>query len=48
MRASLAGREPTELELELDFPGVADGARGVRFMERVVENAAGTAEWSPF
>ena len=46
MRAKLAGREPTELEL--DFPGVADGARGVRFMERVVENAAGTAKWSPF
>ena len=46
MRARLAGREPTELEL--DFPGVADGARGVRFMERVVKNAAGTAKWSPF
>ena len=45
MRSRLAGRDPTELEL--DFPGVGDGARGVRFMERVVENAAGTTKWSP-
>ena len=42
MRARLAGREPTELEL--DFPGVADGAHGVRFMEALVENAAGAAK----
>ena len=37
--------EPTELEL--DWPGVSDGARGVRIIERVVENAAGIAKWSP-
>ena len=31
-----------------EYPGVQDGARGVRFIERVVENARGSAKWTPF
>jgi predicted dehydrogenase len=36
MRAAIEGREPTELEL--DFPDVDDGVRGMRFIEAVVES----------
>ena len=31
-----------------EYPDVNDGARGVRFIERVVENARGDAKWTPF
>lgn len=31
---------------EFDFPGVQDGARGVRFIEKVVESAASDAKWT--
>ena len=31
-----------------EYPDVNDGARGVRFIERVVENARGSAKWTPF
>jgi len=31
-----------------DFPGLADGARGVRFIERVVDGAASERKWTPF
>ncbi len=43
IRAKLTGRPPTELEL--DFPTVYDGARGVRFIERVVESSKSSEKW---
>jgi len=45
IRARLEGREPTELEL--DFPTVHDGARGVFFIEKVVESSQGNPKWLP-
>ena len=45
IRARLMGAAPTELEL--DFPTVYDGARGVFFIEKVVENSQGTQKWTP-
>ena len=44
MRARLMGVEPTELEL--DFPTVYDGARGVLFVEKVVESSASDRKWT--
>ena len=44
IRAGLEGRPPTELEL--DFPTVYDGARGVRFMEKVVESGQSDRKWT--
>jgi len=38
-----AGDDPTG-----DYPTVADGARGVRFIERTVVSAASDAKWTPF
>jgi predicted dehydrogenase len=46
MRAKLMGVEPTDLEL--DFPTVYDGARGVYFIEKVVESAKSDVKWLPF
>ena len=46
VRAKLTGREPTELEL--DFPTVYDGARGVKFIERVVASSQSSEKWLPF
>jgi len=46
MRARLIGREPTALER--DFPTVRDGARGVRFIEKVVESSKSAQKWTPF
>ncbi|MEM7798033.1 MAG: Gfo/Idh/MocA family oxidoreductase [Chloroflexota bacterium] len=46
IRARLEGREPTELEL--DFPNVYDGARGVKFIEKVVESSRSTQKWTKF
>lgn len=34
--------------LEGDFPTLADGARGVRFIEKTVESAHSAAKWTPF
>jgi len=45
MRAKIRGREPTELEL--DFPTVYDGAKGVFFIEKVVESAQSDRKWTP-
>lgn len=45
MRAKLLGRQPTELEL--DFPTVYDGAKGVFFIEKVVESAHAKQKWVP-
>jgi predicted dehydrogenase len=46
IRAKLEGRAPTELEL--DFPTVYDGARGVKFIEKVVESSKSDQKWLPF
>jgi predicted dehydrogenase len=46
IRAKLEGRQPTELEL--DFPTVYDGARGVKFIEKVVESSRSSQKWLPF
>ena len=46
IRAKLAGREPTELER--DFPSVYDGARGVKFIEKVVESSKSSQKWTKF
>lgn len=46
IRAKLSGREPTELEL--DFPSVYDGARGVKFIEKVIESGKSDKKWLPF
>jgi len=43
MRAHLMGVEPTGLEL--DFPTVYDGARGVFFIEKVVESSQSDTKW---
>lgn len=46
IRARLEGRQPTELEL--DFPTVRDGARGVKFIEKVIESGQSGQKWLPF
>jgi predicted dehydrogenase len=46
MRAKIMGVEPSELEA--DFPTVYDGARGVRFIETVVESSRSDQKWLPF
>lgn len=46
IRARLEGRDPTELEL--DFPTVYDGARGVKFIEKVVESSKSNQKWVSF
>jgi predicted dehydrogenase len=45
IRARILGRKPTPLEL--DFPTVYDGARGVHFVEKVVESARSSHKWLP-
>ncbi len=44
VRAHMDGRTPTALEL--DFPTVQDGLRGMRFVEVVVENSRSGEKWS--
>ena len=44
IRALQAGTEPDPLDA--DYPRLADGARGVRFIEKVVESAASQAKWT--
>ncbi len=47
--AILARREGrATAALEADFPTLADGARGVRFIEKTVESARSAAKWTPF
>lgn len=46
IRAKLTGRQPTALEL--DFPTVYDGARGVKFIEKVIESGYSDQKWLPF
>ena len=45
IRAKLEGREPTALEL--DFPTVVDGARGLAFIESAVESGKSDQKWYP-
>jgi predicted dehydrogenase len=41
-----SGRQPNDLER--DFPSVYDGARGVRFIERVIASGRAESKWVPF
>jgi hypothetical protein len=43
VQARLEGREPEPLYL--DFPGVKDGVRGMRFVQRVVESGKSEVKW---
>jgi len=45
MRAKILGQEPTDLEL--DFPTVVDGARGLAFIESAVESGQSDRKWYP-
>lgn len=45
IRAIQAGSTPDPLDA--DYPRLEDGARGVRFIEKVVQSAASTAKWTP-
>jgi predicted dehydrogenase len=45
IRAVQAGSVPDPLDA--DYPRLDDGARGVRFIEKVVQSAASTAKWTP-
>jgi predicted dehydrogenase len=44
IRAVQDGREPDPIDA--DYPRLADGVRGVRFIEKVVESAASQAKWT--
>jgi predicted dehydrogenase len=46
LRARAEGRPAATLEA--DFPTLADGARGVRFIEKTVESARSSLKWTPF
>jgi len=46
IRARQAGQTPTALEL--DFPDVYAGARGVRFIEKVIESGRSARKWIDF
>lgn len=45
IRAKMLGKKPTELEL--DFPTVIDGARGMAFIETAVESSKSDQKWYP-
>jgi predicted dehydrogenase len=45
IRAVQANRAPDPLDA--DYPRLADGVRGVRFIEKVVESARSQAKWTP-
>ena len=46
IQAEMEGKKASELEL--DFPGVEQGVRGMAFIETVVESAASDSKWTPF
>jgi predicted dehydrogenase len=46
LRAKLEGSKPDELAL--DFPGVADGIRGMAFIESVVASGKSNKKWTKF
>jgi predicted dehydrogenase len=45
IRAKILGKAPSELEL--DFPSVVDGARGLAFIESAVESNKSNQKWYP-
>jgi hypothetical protein len=45
IRAVQANRAPDPLDA--DYPRLADGVRGVLFIEKVVESARRQAKWTP-
>ena len=45
LRAVLAGEKPDPLSL--DYPTIADGIRGMAFIEAAVESSKGNARWTP-
>jgi predicted dehydrogenase len=45
IRAVQSGSPPDPLDA--DYPRLADGVRGVRFIEKVVESAGSPAKWTP-
>ena len=45
IRARILGQEPAELEL--DFPQMIDGARGLAFIESAVESSRSDQKWYP-
>jgi predicted dehydrogenase len=45
MRAKILGQEPSEVAA--DFPTVYEGARGVFFIEKVVESTNSDKKWTP-
>ena len=46
IRARNTGAAPADAGF--DFPTLADGARGVRFIEKTVESSLSTQKWTPF
>ena len=46
MKAMEAGVGGEAAAKQFDFPGIADGAQGVRFIEKVVESAASSVKWT--
>ncbi|PKB18622.1 Gfo/Idh/MocA family protein [Flavobacterium sp. 5] len=46
LQAKLAGEKPTETML--DFPTVADGVRGMAFIENVIASGKSTQKWTEF
>jgi predicted dehydrogenase len=45
IRARLEGR--TADPVQADYPTLAEGARGIRFVEKVIESAASAGKWTP-
>lgn len=46
VRKRMKGEEPTEIEL--DFPGIDDGIRGMLFVESVIASAKSKSKWLKF
>ncbi|MBX2951094.1 MAG: Gfo/Idh/MocA family oxidoreductase [Leadbetterella sp.] len=46
VRKRMKGEEPTEIEL--DFPGIDDGIRGMLFVESVIASAKSKSKWVKF
>ncbi len=46
LRATIAGKKPKALDL--DFPTVEDGVRGMRFIEKVIESGKSKQKWIKF
>lgn len=46
VRKRMKGEEPTEIEL--DFPGIDDGIRGMLFVESVIASAKSRSKWVKF